>query len=423
MDHMEMKTKDLLIGGLFFLLLLVASAQTPPTPPASWTSQVISGAIVLTSPADEHGEHLTLAILPSARSQGDLKNWYDRQTRSLLQSMNLQPLQIGDVSQENGTLIRRVLLEKQHMAMLGYPTAGGWSIAILSVPSSIDKQDQRLTAAVAYAGQLAEQRFEVSAAASQASQSSRPGQYVGQFGRSDIDLTYHAKGIPPKDRDIPLKGVYLFVGSQFGASYGGMGTTMTWGTKSTALLLLLFANGVAAKFDARGGNLAGRYQAEGFASLDVTNPTVVSGVPFGQWTKDGNIVRIRWNGGQATELAENRSDLDGAGQHWTPFVLADGVTLEGTFVRKMEAGLRSQVLVLHKDGTFAGDGLNVTMGGSAVNPAFPARGGGRYEVRKGSMILYFTNGFTQSIACTLTPTNSSEASVVLLNEFPFERVR
>ncbi|HEY2459582.1 MAG TPA: hypothetical protein VGI16_02190 [Candidatus Acidoferrum sp.] len=36
-----------------------------------------------------------------------------------------------------------------------------------------------------------------------------------------------------------------------------------------------------------------------------------------------------------------------------------------------------------------------------MGPARPERAGGRYEIRKGSMILYFSNGYTQAIACIL----------------------
>lgn len=126
-------------------------------------------------------------------------------------------------------------------------------------------------------------------------------------------------------------------------------------------MLLLYANGVAAKVDLRGGNLAGKYQAEGFVSLDVANPTAVSGAPFGRWTEDANAVHIQWNIGAPTELAKKGPNLEGKGERWTPYKLADGELLEGVFVRKMEAGLRSQAIQLHKDGTFAGDGVNVTV--------------------------------------------------------------
>jgi len=173
----------------------------------------------------------------------------------------------------------------------------------------------------------------------------------------------------------------------------------------------------------RGGNLAGRYQAEGFVSLDVANPATVSGAPFGHWTEDANAVHIQWNIGGPADLLKNGSNLEGKGERWTPFKLADGELLEGTFVRKMEAGLRSQAIVLKKDGTFSGDGVNVTMGGSIVNPAFPERGGGRYEIRKGSMILYFSNGYTQAIACIFDKTNTGDVKTILLNGFPFEKIR
>ena len=65
-----------------------------------------------------------------------------------------------------------------------------------------------------------------------------------------------------------------------------------------------------------------------------------------------------------------------------------------------------------RHGTFTGDGVNVTMGGREVSPAFPEHGSGTYEVRKGSMILYFTTGFTQAIACVLDSTGTSDAKTV-----------
>ena len=420
-----MNTKISFAGALICLLLHVASAQTLPTPPPGWTAQqAAKGGMLLTSPGPD--PRLELVLLPPRQPQGVLKQWFEQQSTAMAQTIG-SPQEKSDVMEVGIILARRLTFEKQRLLISGYPSPGGFSISALIIPISVGGQDPRIDAAGQYVDQLAAQNFELSAAPAVSQPNSQPRQNGGMLGNtrihSDIDLTYHAKGIPPRERDVPLKGVYLFAGTAFGASYGGVGTNMTWGRKSTALLLLLYANGVAARFDARGNNLAGRYQAEGFASLDVANPSVVSGVPFGQWTEDANTVHIRWNNGQATDLAKNGTSLDGSGQHWTPFVLSDGVTLEGTFVRKLEAGLHSEVLVLHQDGTFAGDGLNVTMGGTAVNPAFPARGSGRYEIRKGSMILYFTNGFTQSIACTLSPPNSAEARVVLLNEFPFERVR
>jgi len=342
------------------------------------------------------------------------------------------------VQDHQGILLRVAQVENQNQTKLrivyyGYPTASGISIAVLAVSPRVQDNDPLIAASSQYVQGLAARKFEItatpalatSAPATTPQQPARnaSGQYVGAFGRSDIDLTYHAKSVPTGQTDVPLTGVYLFAGMAFGPTYGGVGTQMTWGQHAVQQLLLLFANGVAAKVDARGGNLAGKYQAEGFATMDVSNPAVVSSAPYGRWSDDGSAIHIRWNNGAPLDLAKNGANLDAQGQHWTPFHIADGERLEGTFVRQMEAGLRSQAIVLHQDGTFQGDGVNVTMGGSMVNPRFPERGAGRYEIRKGSMILYFSNGFTQAIACTLDPLNTSNVRTVLLNGFPFTRVR
>jgi hypothetical protein len=289
------------------------------------------------------------------------------------------------------------------------------------IPPKVSDQDPRLETANQYVQQLAAQKFELSAAPEAATQPEQPA--AGWRPKTDIDLTYHAKAIIPKDRDVPLKGVYVFVGYAFGPSYGGVGTTMTWGQRATQQLLLLFANGVAAKTDLKGDNLAGHHQAEGFATMDVANPAAVAGAPYGRWTDNGDTIHIQWNIGGPTDLAKKGNTLEGKGERWTPFKLVEGELLEGTFVRKMEAGLRSQWIVLHKNGTFEGDGVNVTMGGEIVSPNFPAHGSGTYEVHKGSMILFFQNGFTQAIACIIDATPNGDTRTVLLNGFPFERVR
>lgn len=376
------------------------------------------------SPGNDPASRVALTLLPTGRPQGEIKSWFANQVLAIAQAVG-HPLNTTDVMEQEGILIRVVQIENQNHIKLrevfyGYPVSKGFAVTVLTIPPAIDDQDPRLEIANRFVQDLAAKKFELASAPTPSTPSR---QYVGPAGRTDIDLTYHAKSIPPKDRDIPLTGVYVFVGFAFGASYGGVGTTMTWGQQATQQLLLLFANGVAAKTDLRGGNLAGKYQAEGFATMDVANPASVTGAPFGHWTLDGSTVHIQWNIGTPTDLTKNGDNLEGKDVRWTPFHLADGDHLEGTFVRQMEAGLRSQSIVLHKDGTFIGDGVNVTMGGSLVSPAFPERGSGTYEVRKGSMILYFSNGFTQAIACIIDETNSGDAKTVLLNGFPFQRVR
>ena len=129
------------------------------------------------------------------------------------------------------------------------------------VPPSVSDNDPRVATATQYVIQLATQKFELTPTVQPATQPGvQPVQPNSKWGKTDIDLTYHAKAILPKERDVPLKGVYVFIGYAFGPSYGGVGTTMTWGQRATQQLLLLFANGVVAKTDLKGDNLAGHHQ-------------------------------------------------------------------------------------------------------------------------------------------------------------------
>ena len=407
-----------------------AAAQSMPAPPSGWTAQAVDTAVLLRSPASSTGSQIALTLLPPFHAHGEIRTWFANQVVAIARFAG-NIVTTADVTQQQGVFLRAVRIEKPDRSQVrqlfyGYPTQNGFALTILTVPAAVSEEDPQIAAANQYVQQLASQRFELRLPPAQpASVPARnaQGQYISQFGRSDTDLTYHAKSIIPKHRDVPLQGVYLFVGFEFGPSYGGVGTTMTWGQKATQQLLLLFANGVAAKTDLRGGNLAGKYQAEGFATMDVADPAAVSGAPFGHWTDDGSTIHIQWNIGAPTDLAKNGATLEGKGQRWTPFHLPDGELLEGTFVRQMEAGLPSQSIILRKDGTFVGNGVNVTMGGSIVNPYFPERGSGRYEIHKGSMILYFSNGFTQAIACILDDAHTGRVRTVLLNGFPFQRVR
>jgi len=382
------------------------------------------------SPGDP-GSRVAITLLPPGTPTGDVKTWFSNQSLALAQASG-KPLGATEVMDEGGILVRLVQVENSNQKNLrvilyGYRSAHGFSIPILMTPMTVSDNDPKLETANQYVQQLAAQKFELVTTQQQPMQPAQPRQPSAGGGmappRADIDLTYHAKSLISKERDVPLKGVYVFIGYAFGASYGGVGTTMTWGQRAVQQLLLLFANGVAAKTDLKGDNLAGHHQAEGFATMDVANPAAVSGAPYGHWTQDEHTVHIQWNIGAPTDLAKNGANLEGKGERWTPFQLAEGDRIEGTFVRKMEAGLRSQAIVLHQNGTFSGDGVNVTMGGSIVSPQFPERGSGNYEVHKGSMILAFSNGFTQAIACMIDKSPNGDVKTILLNGFPFERIR
>ncbi len=414
-----------------WIVIVALPLHAQLAPPSGWTSQDIGDAVVMRSPEENPSARVALTVLPPGRPIGEAKSWFGKQVLMMAQASGRPLGNTAVMEPQPGIFVRAVQVENQNhvkvrQVFYGYPVAHGLEVAVLTIPPAVSDQDPQLETANHYVQELAAKRFELAVTAPAQGSGTAPtnhGQYITPLGRTDIDLTYHAKSIIPEERDVPLKGVYVFVGFAYGASYGGVGTTMKWGQQAVQQLLLLFANGVAAKTDLRGGNLAGKYQAEGFATMDVANPAAVSGAPFGRWSEDGNVVHIQWNIGAPTDLAKNGDNLEARGEKWTPFHLPDGDVLEGTFVRKMEAGLRSQAIVLRKDGTFVGDGVNVTMGGSVVNPAFPERGAGTYEVHKGSMILSFSNGFTQAIACVIDKFPNGEAKVVLLNGFPFERVR
>jgi hypothetical protein len=337
-----------------------------------------------------------------------------------------------DVVEDAGVFARMTQLQNDkgeaiRAMFYGYETAHGRQIAVLLIPKAVADNDPRLEQADAFVKQLGASRFEVVLPAAPAApppgyaQQGPPPGYPPP-GSQGAALAYHAKTIPPPERDVAITGVFLNVGFASGPTWGGVGTSVQYGQHPVTQLLLLYANGVAAKVDMKSGNLMGKYEAEGFASLDVTDPAQTSGSNFGRWQRANGAVQIRWNSGAGSMLAQNGPNLEAQGERWTPFTLADGVRLRGLFVRKMEAGLRSQAIALREDGAFEADGVNVTMGGAMVSPAFPERGGGRYEIRKGSLILYFANGFTQAIACTLDP-NGPDARMVVLNGFPFERVQ
>jgi hypothetical protein len=220
----------------------------------------------------------------------------------------------------------------------------------------------------------------------------------------------------PPGRDIPITGAYFMTGIGFGAVNAGIGGS-AYGSHAVQQLLLLYANGVAVKADIFGGNLAGHHQAEGFATLDVTDPGVIGQGGFGRWTQQGQTISITWNYAGGEVLTKVGDALAGGGVRYNPWHLAEGVRLQGAFVRRMEAGLRSQGIVLAPDGAFAADGVNVVMGAELVMPQFPARGYGTYEVKKGSLVLHYANGFTVAIACNI------DGNTLLLNDFPFVRER
>jgi hypothetical protein len=92
---------------------------------------------------------------------------------------------------------------KLRLLFYGYPSARGLSIPILMIPPAVSDHDPRLEMANQYVQQLAAQKFELSATPAPAAQPIRPEQpAAGWRPKPDIDLTYHAMAIIPKERDV-----------------------------------------------------------------------------------------------------------------------------------------------------------------------------------------------------------------------------
>src|SRR4051794_23001648 len=255
------------IFKLFIFAILASSLYAQVAPPPGWTSQNIGTAIVMKSPADGGSAPVSITLLPPGRPIGETKAWFARQVMALAQVAGRPTGSTEVMEPQPGILIRGVQVENQnHIKMrqvfYGYPVAHGIGIAVLTIPPAVGDHDPQLETANHYVQELAAKKFEL--AVTQGAPAAAPpvdhGQYVTPFGRTDIDLTYHAKAIIPKERDVPLKAVYVFVGFAYGASYGGVGTTMAWGQQAGQQLLPLWANGSAAKTDPPGANPARKYQ-------------------------------------------------------------------------------------------------------------------------------------------------------------------
>ena len=244
-----------LVWMFCLLLALTTFSAAQLTPPSGWNMQSTGDAIVMTSPAQNPGTHVALLLLQPGSPIGPLKTWFASQTATLAQ-ISGRILEASQVKEQGGILFRVIQVENQNRIKLrlvfyGYASTRGISIPILQVPPAVPDNDPLVVTATQYVLQLAAQKFELNPTTQPAAQPDmQPAQSnSGWRPKTDIDLTYHAKAIIPKERDVPLKGVYVFIGYAFGPSYGGVGTTMTWGQRATQQLLLLFANGVAAKTD------------------------------------------------------------------------------------------------------------------------------------------------------------------------------
>ena len=421
-----------------------ATPTTPPAmvqPPTGWSRAVAPGGIVMISPDADASQRIALTMLPVAAPAAPVKEWFGNQAMALAQSFG-QPESATNIAEEGPMLVRVVKVQNGanliHAAFFGYASPHGYQISVLMIPPKVSDDDPRVQLAANYVQQLAAAHFDFAPQQGQIQAQAPGGAPLGPPGDDGASLMammpplgpppgqplYPRPGDPimqPRpqltpDRDIPIKGAYFMTGVAFGAVNAGVGGS-SYGSHAVQQLLILYANGVAVKADIFGGNLAGHHQAEGFATLDVTDPSVTGQGGFGRWSQQGQTISINWNYARGEVLTRTGDALAGGGVRYNPWRLADGIRLQGAFVRDMGAGLRSQGIVLAQDGAFAADGVNVVMGAELVMPQFPARGYGTYEVKKGSLVLHYANGFTVAIACNI------DGNTLLLNNFPFVRER
>jgi hypothetical protein len=326
----------------------------------------------------------------------------------------------------------------------GYASPHGFQMVVLMMPEGTAESDPRVATISNYLDQLQAAHFDLVAPPQAQAQAPAQGPIgpaappaamptpaqgaqlmalIPPLGAPDQPV-YPRPGDPimqprpqlPPDRDIPIKGAWFMTGIGFGAVNAGINGS-AYGSHAVQQLLILYANGVAVKADIFGNNLAGHHQAEGFATLDVTDPSVIGQGGFGRWSQQGQTISINWNYAAPEALTVEGNALDGGGVKYNPWPLADGARLEGVFVRRNDPGLHADAIVLTQTGLFAADGVNVTMGGTLVMPYFPPRGYGTYAIKKGSLVLHFANGFTVAIALNIN------GNTLLLNNFGYQRVR
>jgi hypothetical protein len=418
----------------------------PPPPPAGWLAGQVQGGLVMMSPEPDQRQRVILTLLPITPAGAPLKDWFGNQAVALAQSFGTVD-GVTAIMEQPPLLIRVAKVTTQargdlRAVFVGYASPHGFQMAVVMAPDGIDEKDARLQAASDYIDKLAATHFElVSNTGQAATAGTTTAQGAAQplanpaggqrlmalmppLGPPEGPPMYPRPGDPimqprpqlPPDRDIPIKGSYFMTGIGYGAVNAGVGGS-AYGSHAEQQILLLYANGVAVKSDIFGGNLAGHHQAEGFATLDVTDPGVVSQGGFGRWSQDGQTININWNYAQPEQLQIDGDKLVGGGTTYNHWPLADGIRLEGAYVRPGDPTLRGQGIVLSHDGTFASDGVNVTMGAELVMPYFPRVGYGAYEIKKGSLVLHYANGFTVAIALNI------DGNTLLINNFGYQRVR
>ena len=225
------------------------------------------------------------------------------------------------------------------------------------------------------------------------------------------------KAVIPDDATIAIVGAYIAAAARSGFSVGA-------GVRSrvTTEVLLLFANGVAARSSMmKSGAMDDTYWSEGFATMDPRDPAQLGARRAGRWTERNGTITIDWQIGSPTTLTRDGQQLREQYTVWSPYPPVDGLRLDGRYQRRPEEYVSPSGITFHRDGTFEEDGLNVTMGGTVVNPGFPEQGSGTYQILRWSLILRFSTGFVQSIHLLIAAGDRANPAHIVLNGYDFVR--
>jgi hypothetical protein len=227
------------------------------------------------------------------------------------------------------------------------------------------------------------------------------------------------KAVVPDDPAMAIVGAYIAAAARSSFSVG----TGVQSRVSTEILLL-FGNGVAARSSAiKSGAMDDLYWSEGFATMDPRDPAQLGARRAGRWTERNGTITIAWQIGQPTTLTRDGQKLREEYTVWSPYLSIDGLRLDGRYQRRPEEYVSPSGITFHRDGTFDEDGLNVTMGGTTINPGFPERGAGRYQISRWSLILRFSTGFVQSINLLVGEGDAASPPDIVLNGYDYIRAR
>jgi hypothetical protein len=184
--------------------------------------------------------------------------------------------------------------------------------------------------------------------------------------------------------------------------------------------ILLFENGVAYRAEVLGGAIDSTVNAYGYATVDVADMKDPPGRRFGRWTQDreAGTLTITWFGGKSVIYRRKGKGLVLEGGSANRKESVDGLRLEGHFEKKMYIGPPVR-LVLHKDGRFEEELLVNVLGGAIIDPAFPEKGSGTYEIFKWTLILHFPDGRVRTFNLKYDP---AKPDVLLLHTGELKRV-